>query len=1043
MTDPSTRKPPGTATQLRRLGFQDANRAEQLSNDPALRQLTSHSTPGVTKIADGTHSSEAGTDAFCTDVLSDIGSTADPDRALLALVRLATAAQDDDLATTALKETLANPEARRRLLAVLGASTALGDELVRHPATVAVFYHHHALPRETDPPNSHYRTALLHAVGADPHRPNPVARNATSATIDQLRAAYRATLLQITATDLTAANPTDIVDDVWRALADLAAAALEAALAIAWAEHDDATGVRFTIIGMGKCGGRELNYVSDVDVIYVVEPETGTDEAHALQIGAQLATGVYRACSVPSGQPALWPVDTALRPEGANGPLVRTLASHRIYYERWAKTWEFQALLRARPIAGDMALGTAYLDAITPLVWQASHTENFVTDAQSMRRRVEQHIPAAEADRELKLGSGGLRDIEFTVQLLQLVHGRSDRTLRSPHTLNALTALADAGYVGRDDADRMAVHYRLLRVVEHRMQLNRLRRTHLLPTAMDDLRRLGRSIGVRADPAQQILTQVRTTQREVRALHEALFYRPLLPEVAQLSAENIVMSPQAVATRLAALGYRNPAGALRHMQALTGGASRTAAIHRQLLPAMLGWFAQGADPDVGLLGFRTLSDDLGRTPWYLKLLRDSALAAPRLAHVLSSSPYLVQALGRSPESIQWLADDSQLAPSSATALRTEVAATVARHPDGTGATLLRAIRRRELARTATGELLHLSDPVAAAEAITTVTDEVLVGTLSIAERLTLAEFGCHEPPTRVLIVAMGRLGGCEPGYGSDADVIFVHEPHECSDLEVATAYATAVATTFRTLLGHTSGEPALEVDADLRPEGRHGPLVRTLDSYREYYNRWAQNWENQALLRARPVAGDPGLAACFTTLIEPLRYPTKLTTTAATDIRRIKARVERERLPRAVQPERHLKLGPGAIGDVEWTVQLLQLEHAHEHQPVQTTATLPALTHLNTLGFITDSDRNTLQTAWLLASGIRNALTLWTGRTSGPVLDVLPAERKALSGLALIMNYPVHAGMQLEEDYLRAVRRSRRVVERLFYGKPVTAADGS
>ena len=207
--------------------------------------------------------------------------------------------------------------------------------------------------------------------------------------------------------------------------------------------------MRLAVIGMGKGGGRELNYVSDVDVIYVAEPVDGVDEAEALAAASRLAAGLARACSTPSGEPALWPVDAALRPEGKDGPLVRTLASHKAYYERWAKTWEFQALLKARPLAGDQALGREYVEMTQPFVWSAVTREHFVEDSQAMRRRVEGHVPAAEADRQLKLGVGGLRDVEFTVQLLQLVHGRADESIRSPSTLTALAALAAGGYVGR------------------------------------------------------------------------------------------------------------------------------------------------------------------------------------------------------------------------------------------------------------------------------------------------------------------------------------------------------------------------------------------------------------------------------------------------------------------------------------------------------------------------------------------------------------------------------------------------------------------
>src|SRR5690606_4983305 len=307
---------------------------------------------------------------------------------------------------------------------------------------------------------------------------------------------------------------------------------------------------------------------------------------------------------------------------------------------------EFQALLKARTVAGDRDLGRAYEDAIAPFVWSAAGRENFVEDSQAMRRRVEDHVPAAEADRQLKLGKGGLRDVEFTVQLLQLVHGRADESIRSRSTLTALGELAAGGYVGREHAARLGVCYRFLRSLEHRIQLFRLRRTHLVPTAEDELRRLARSLGMRAEGAAGLSERWRATRREVRGLHEEIFYRPLLPAVAQLSPDEVSLAPEAAKARFAAIGYRDPAGAMRHVTALTEGVSRRAAIQRQLLPVMLGWFAEGADPDAGLLAFRTLSETLGTTHWYLKLLRDSGSAAQRLAHLLSNSRYMADALAR-------------------------------------------------------------------------------------------------------------------------------------------------------------------------------------------------------------------------------------------------------------------------------------------------------------------------------------------------------------------------------------------------------------
>ncbi|MET4223412.1 bifunctional [glutamine synthetase] adenylyltransferase/[glutamine synthetase]-adenylyl-L-tyrosine phosphorylase [Oerskovia enterophila] len=1051
-------------SRLRRLGFADVTRSVSLLDDKDLVGVLG---------------------PLPEELLAAVGATADPDLALLQLARLSSAVAGDEASCTLFRDVLSGvapvadaadagelpadtagkaagagapatasrpgsddatedaaashgpvPTGRDRLLAVLGASVALGDDLVSHPELLHVV----ADPTPgTGVPAEAVRAELLRAVEADPDAGQPVAALPVGAATDAMRRAYRARILRIAATDLTGPDPLIAMPAVAAALADLAAAALEAALAVARSELDDhGAGVRLAVMGMGKCGGRELNYVSDVDVIYVAEPADGYDESYATSVGARLATGLARVCSSTSSEPPLWPVDAALRPEGKNGPLVRSLASHLAYYERWAKTWEFQALLKARLVAGDAELAAAYHDAINPFVWTAVARENFVEDSQAMRRRVEDHVPAAEADRQLKLGKGGLRDVEFTVQLLQLVHGRADDSIRSPSTLTALAALAAGGYVGREHATRLAACYRFLRSLEHRIQLFRLRRTHLIPTGEDDLRRLARSVGMRSEGAEGLMERWRATRREVRALHEELFYRPLLPATAQLSTEEASLAPEAAKARFQAIGYRDPAGAMRHVVALTEGVSRRAAIQRQLLPVMLGWFAEGADPDAGLLNFRTLSEELGSTHWYLKLLRDSGSAAHRLATLLSSSRYMADALSRSPESVAWLADDAELAPRGAARLAVEADAILTRADvAGPAAKALRAVRRRELARTGAAEILGVVDAVDAARAISDAADLLLVGGLRVAQFVARQELGIPGPtddPARLQVVAMGRLGGREMGYGSDADVLFVYEPVEGAADRDAQAFALLVATRLRSLLGDMGPEPGLPVDADLRPEGRNGPLVRSFESYAEYYERWSAAWESQALLRARPVAGDPGLGERFVGLVDPVRYPAGgIEPATEREVRRIKARVEAERLPRGVDPSRHLKLGRGGVSDVEWTVQLLQLQHAHEVAGLRTTSTIDALEAAADAGIVTPDDAATLGESWHLASRLRSALVLWSGRTGGPTADVLPHEVRALAGLARVIGE--ESGAELEDRYLRTARRARAVMERVFYGE--------
>ncbi len=687
-------------------------------------------------------------------------------------------------------------------------------------------------------------------------------------------------------------------------------------------------------------------------------------------------------------------------------------------------------MLKARPAAGDLQLAARYCQAIAPMVWRSSERPGFVADVQAMRRRVEQQLTPQEVSREIKLGAGGLRDVEFSVQLLQLVHGRVDESLRDPGTLPALAALAEGGYVGREDAASLDAAYRLLRSLEHRVQLYGLRRTHLMPTAEADLRRLGRQLGYRADPARAVVTQRERQTREVRRLHERLFYRPLLGAVAQLSTSDVALTPQAAATRLLALGYRDPAGALRHLDALSSGVTRRAAIQRQLLPVMLGWFADEADPDAGLLAFRRVSDELGTTPWYLKMLRDEASAAPRLAHVLARSRFAGDLLQQAPETVAVLADDSGLQPRPSAALRAEILGAVARQEDPARAVLgARAVRRRELFRIATADLLGRLELDDVEQALTEVAAAVVEAALQVAVRVVEQQLGTPLP-TRMLVVGMGRFGGRELGYGSDADVLFVHDPLDGVAEGQAQEAALAVASELRRLMSGPGPDPSLQLDADLRPEGKNGPLVRTLASYAAYYARWSLTWEAQALLRATPVAGDCGLGEEFLRLIDPVRWPPGgIGAADVREVRRLKARIEAERLPRGADRTRHLKLGRGGMADVEWSVQLLQLRHAHAVPGLRHTGTISAVRAAADAGLLDMADANILAQAWTFTSRLRNAAVLWRGR---PV-DALPSDLRDLDGVARIVGYPPSSSGQIVEDYQRITRRARTVVDRVFY----------
>ncbi|GAA2014378.1 bifunctional [glutamine synthetase] adenylyltransferase/[glutamine synthetase]-adenylyl-L-tyrosine phosphorylase [Microbacterium ulmi] len=960
------------------------------------------------------------------ELAEDAAGAADPDAALGALARIA---RRDAASITALR---GDERGWRAMWALLGASTGFADFFLRHPEELT-----HLVGAGAELPSAdEMRTTLLESVGAVE---GFAARGGEESWV-ALRVRYRRMLARIAAYDLLSHSPVDEVAAVAARLADAAGAALEASLAVARTRvsvggagvglfpREQVAATQLAIIGMGKTGARELNYVSDVDVIFVggaSEPlfeEIG--ESRVVDISTRLAVQTMRGISGAEIEPPLWEVDANLRPEGKQGALVRTLESHLSYYDRWAKSWEFQALLKARPIAGDSALGDAYVQAVQPKVWTSAARENFVDSVQRMRERVTEHLPPDDVPYQLKLGPGGIRDVEFTVQLLQLVHGLTDERIRQRGTLEALDALVAEGYIGRADAAAFARDYRLLRLLEHRVQLRQLRRTHLMPSRPEELRVLARATGL-AETGEAVWDRWEAVKREVRDIHVRLFYRPLLSAVAALSADERVLSTEQAHDRLAAIGFADPAGALRHIASLTSGLSRKATIQRHLMPVMIRWFADGVDPDYGLLAFRRLSERLGDTPWFLRMLRDSSGAAESLTRVLSGSRYVGELMEWIPESAAWLDDPDLLAPRSGVALQAEARAIQTRHETIEDAMRsVRALRRRELLRTAMAALLGAITVEQLAQSLTTITEVTIQATLRAVRREVVPP---EDDGLDFSVIAMGRFGGQELGFGSDADVMYVYRPN---GVDPQRAHELALQLVAELRRHSDDRRLPLELDADLRPEGRNGPVARSLEAYAEYYRRWSLSWEAQALLRARGVAGSVKLIRAFTALADEVRYPRSVDPQALREIKRIKARVENERLPQGVDPRRHLKLGPGGLSDVEWLVQLIQLEHAHHVPGLRTTSTMAALRAAQEAGLIPAAAADRLADAWRLASRLRSANTVLSGQTS----DVMPTDRAKLDGIGRLLEYPPRSATQVEEDWMGASRRARRAFEKLFYG---------
>ncbi|WP_336659452.1 bifunctional [glutamine synthetase] adenylyltransferase/[glutamine synthetase]-adenylyl-L-tyrosine phosphorylase [Leucobacter sp. USHLN153] len=961
-------------------------------------------------------------------LLEAFSGAADPDAALQRVRSLADEHRD----------ALATVEAGDlALLCVLfGASPALGDFFVRRPKR---------LPEILRSGGGVVTAARAHdelqEAVQDPHTGETLHAEAGWVA---LRARYRELLAELMLYDLTAGREgraAEVFESVASSLSGLAAAAIDASLAVARAScaagssgtpisRERLDAVRLGIVAMGKCGAEELNVVSDVDVIFVVESADAEvlDGDALVRVGTRLASEVMRGIHDPAVEPPLWQLDANLRPEGRHGALVRTLGSMRSYYERWAKAWEFQALLKARPLAGDLAIAGEFVAQTRDAVWASASREDFVGSVQRMRERVTEHISDDELEVQLKLGPGGLRDIEFSAQLLQLVHGQYDTRLHVRGTLPALRALVAGGYVARSDGERLAEDYRFLRVLEHRLQLRALRRTAIMPTDEHGLRVLARATGL-ATSANGLRERWERTKLEVRELHLKIFYAPLLSAVAALPEEELVLGSDEARVRLLSIGFRDPDGAMRHMIALTRGTTRRSRIQRNLMPVLLRWLADGTDPDFGLLAFRRVSEANRESPWYLRLLRDGTEAAERLTRVLANSRYAAELLETIPEAVAWLERDDRLQPMPLATLFEEMRAIASRRAGlDSAASALRIVHRREILRLAMGRLVGVIDDAQVAAGLDAAHTALLDALLLAVRAEPRDRSAASAPPLELALIGMGRYGGSELGFASDIDVVAVYRAPEGSPREVAAKEATRLVSELRRAVA----DPRFPVDLDfdLRPEGKNGPLVRSLESYRAYYGRWSVTWEAQALLRARPVAGDAGLGRDFIALADEIRYPQSFGDAATREVRRIKARVEAERLPRGADPKRHLKLGPGGISDVEWLVQLLQLRQGARHAELRTVSTLGALRAARDLGLLSEDDGGHLLDSWTFASSVRSALKLWTGRGS----DSLPTDWNDLAGIAGVLGRSREHTSDLEEHWFAVSRRARAVFEREFFG---------
>ena len=870
--------------------------------------------------------------------------------------------------------------------------------------------------------------------------------------------------LRVAARELLASEGGDI-DTTAREISDIAQVCIELAAeeALRWAEARfgmpvTASGARcaFTVLGMGKLGGRELNCGSDVDLLPFYETDEGevrqggaTGEVTEQTLNEHFARVTQRLTATledATDEGMCWRVDLRLRPEGSRGPLVNALAAAERYYETWGRTWERAALLRARPVAGDLAFGQSVLDALSPFVWRKVVDPRIAREMTELVVRGRAEL-SSDPERDLKLGPGGIREAEFFVQSLQLIWGGREPSLRLSNTLDSLRRLRSRGLVTDRESRELESAYLTLRRLEHRVQFATGLQTHILPRG-DLLETIARSVGFHssADLEKDLdKTRRRVAQRFASLTRSFELGAPasdahLAPLFAAIDSGEEALVLTALAEGAPGVDFSTSASAdlARHLLALArrpdfplGATARDR--HPELAPQLLEALADAADPEQAARLLAAFFTRLSTPGVYARAMADDRQVVRKLVGLFGASAFLGESLVFHPELVESVLFAKGL-PTPERARRhvdEEVAEAKQRasehderDPEDVFVGALRHAKSRIMMEVG---LAELSGELLTREA-TTVLSAVADATLEHATRYALAEKGLDGGLT---VVAMGKLGGREIGYGSDLDIFFLYEPGDDEEGAKSERYVRAAQRVLRLVSAPHGDGPGYELDTRLRPSGSHGLLVVSLEAFARYHGLNAdgtphgnqpdaQDWERQALVKARPAAGDVELGRRFSLLATKIAYER-----GAPDPERVnhlRMRMEKE-LAREAPHRYDVKLGHGGIVDVEFAAQWLQMKHGHDPR-VRTTDTETALSALEACGYLEASTASVLREGYALLRRLEQALRVVHGTSASLIEEGAPG----VAALARRMGFrdgPTTASRSLFERY-RAVTRDVR-----------------
>ena len=939
------------------------------------------------------------------DVTRAIARAPDPSLALAALARIR------ETAAPTLAPVCDDPALSARLVTLLGASSLVTRLLLAE--------------------QDFWQTVLddggrVEALVPVPSVPDPAD---TDALWRILRTFKRRRMLVIATRDLLG---TATLEETTRELSVLAGDALEVAVqatrARLVADHGDvladAEPAGFAVLGMGKLGGNELNFSSDVDLIYLradeADASTGGPRGvlSAQEFFSRLAEGVTRALHQNTDDGFVFRVDLRLRPEGANGPIVNSRAGALTYYEAWGQTWERGAFLKARTVAGDHALGDAYLVDMEPFVYRRYLDYATIEDIAAMKTRIETSLARSRAKGwNVKLGRGGIREIEFVIQSTQLVNAGKDARIRERNSLVALAALVEHRYLAAEDGAALAEAYRFLRQVEHKIQLVDERQTQIMPEGEGE-RSLARRLGYGQDePASAVARFREDCTHHGDIVHAA--FTSVFHARRQSSAEGdprfagvLAHLDDEEATRgaLAEFGFRDLDASSGHLHLLWDGPSRSPAtprrkkLLREVGPMLLDAVTRAPDPDLALRHLADFLAAVGARSSFLSLLAENPRTLSVLVRLFGTSGFLSALLIRHPEMLDNLvrADLARVTVSK-DEMQAELAGLVAAAEDyESRLDVLRRFRHEQFLRVGINDVEGVLPFYAVSDQLSDLAEACLDAAWRVAIEETQTRYGVTTRPTRFVVLGMGKLGGRELTYNSDLDIIFIYVPlAETAGGVAVHEYVTRLAQTLMTSLQVQTREGRMyEIDTRLRPSGNAGPLVSSLEAFARYHAQRAQLWERQAMIKARVVAGDASLAEEVTAIVDRFVYEPPFPDDGAAEIDRIRTRMEHE-LAGSERKGINVKTGRGGLVDIEFLVQMLQLRHGGAVAEVRQRSTRAALAALAYAGVLPVEEARALQEGYAFLRALTNRLRI---ERDQPV-EALEREGPGLAAVARRLGY--------------------------------------